>query len=27
LLTSPRAFAQATWRHLLFGSVLGWLAE
>ena len=23
LLTSPRAFAQATWRHLLFGVVLG----
>ena len=26
LLTSPRAFAQATWRHLLFGTVLGRLA-
>jgi hypothetical protein len=26
LLTSPRAFAQATWRHLLFGLVLGRLA-
>jgi hypothetical protein len=26
LLTSPRAFAQATWRHLLFGAVLGRLA-
>jgi len=23
LLTSPRAFAQATWRHLLFGLLLG----
>ena len=23
LLTNPRAFAQATWRHLLFGAVLG----
>ena len=23
LATSPRAFAQATWRHLLFGVVLG----
>ena len=23
LVTSPRAFAQATWRHLLFGIVLG----
>ena len=23
LLSSPRAFAQATWRHLLFGTVLG----
>ena len=23
LVTSPRAFAQATWRHLLFGVVLG----
>ena len=27
LLTSPRAFAQATWRHVLFGVVLGRLAE
>ena len=27
LLDSPRAFAQATWRHLLFGFVLGSLAE
>ena len=26
LLTSPRAFAQATWRHALFGAVLGGLA-
>jgi hypothetical protein len=26
LLTSPRAFAQETWRHLLFGWVLGRLA-
>ena len=26
LLTSPRAFAQATWRHGLFGVVLGRLA-
>ncbi|HSC48712.1 MAG TPA: hypothetical protein VLD16_00505 [Gaiellaceae bacterium] len=26
LLTSRRAFAQATWRHLLFGTVLGRLA-
>ena len=26
LLTNGRAFAQATWRHLLFGVVLGWLA-
>jgi len=26
LLSSPRAFAQATWRHLLFGLVLGRLA-
>jgi len=26
LLTNPRAFAQATWRHLLFGTVLGRLA-
>ena len=23
LLTNPRAFAQATWRHALFGTVLG----
>jgi hypothetical protein len=26
LLTSPRAFAQATYRHVLFGLVLGRLA-
>jgi hypothetical protein len=26
LLTSPRAFAQATWRHAVFGVVLGRLA-
>lgn len=26
LLTNPRAFAQATWRHALFGWVLGLLA-
>ena len=26
LLTSPRAFAQATWRHGVFGFVLGRLA-
>lgn len=26
LLTNPRAFAQATWRHLLFGVLLGRLA-
>jgi hypothetical protein len=26
VLTSRRAFAQATWRHLLFGTVLGRLA-
>lgn len=26
LLTSPQAFAQATWRHALFGAVLGRLA-
>ena len=26
LLTNPRAFAQATWRHALFGAVLGQLA-
>jgi hypothetical protein len=25
LLPNPRAFAQATWRHMLFGAVLGWL--
>jgi hypothetical protein len=23
LVTSPRAFAQSTWRHLLFGALLG----
>jgi hypothetical protein len=23
LLTNPRAFAQATWRHALFGAILG----
>jgi hypothetical protein len=23
LLKNPRAFAQATWRHTLFGAVLG----
>lgn len=23
LVTSPRAFAQSTWRHALFGSLLG----
>jgi hypothetical protein len=23
MATSPRAFAQSTWRHLLFGAVLG----
>ncbi len=23
LAGSPRAFAQATWRHLLFGTILG----
>ena len=23
LATDPRAFAQATWRHLLFGTILG----
>ena len=23
LLRNPRAFAQATWRHLLFGVLLG----
>jgi hypothetical protein len=27
LLTNPRAFAQATWRHALFGAVLGGLAR
>jgi hypothetical protein len=27
LLTNPRAFGQATWRHALFGAVLGRLAE
>jgi hypothetical protein len=26
LLRSPRAFAQATWRHVLFGTILGRLA-
>lgn len=26
LVTSPRAFAQSTWRHLLFGVLLGRLA-
>jgi hypothetical protein len=26
LLTSPRAFAQATWRHALFGALVGRLA-
>ena len=26
LLTRPRAFAQATWRHVVFGTVLGRLA-
>lgn len=26
LLTNPRAFTQATWRHTLFGAVLGGLA-
>ncbi len=26
LLTSPRAFSQATWRHALFGVLLGRLA-
>ena len=26
LLTNRRAFAQATWRHALFGAVLGRLA-
>jgi hypothetical protein len=23
LLTNPRAFAQATWRHVLFGYIFG----
>ena len=27
LVTSPRAFAQSTWRHALFGVVLGRLAR
>jgi len=27
LLMNPRAFAQATWRHALFGTVLGRLAD
>jgi hypothetical protein len=27
LLTNPRAFLQATWRHALFGALLGRLAE
>ena len=27
LLTNPRAFAQATWRHAVFGVVLGALAR
>jgi len=27
LLTNRRAFAQATWRHALFGAVLGRLAQ
>ncbi len=26
LLSNPRAFAQATWRHALFGTLLGRLA-
>jgi hypothetical protein len=26
LLTNPRAFGQATWRHLIFGGILGRLA-
>ena len=26
LLTNPRAFVQATWRHAVFGTVLGRLA-
>ena len=27
LLRSPRAFAQATWRHAVFGTILGRLAR
>jgi hypothetical protein len=27
LLRNPRAFAQATWRHAVFGAVLGRLAQ
>ena len=27
IVTNPRAFAQATWRHLLFGVVLGRLVR
>jgi hypothetical protein len=27
LLSNPRAFVQATWRHALFGAVLGRLAQ
>lgn len=27
LLRNPRAFAQATWRHTLFGLVLGYLVQ
>jgi hypothetical protein len=27
LLTNPRAFLQATWRHVVFGVVLGRLAR
>lgn len=27
LLRNPRAFAQATWRHALFGTILGRLAR
>ena len=27
LLENPRAFAQATWRHAVFGTVLGRLAD
>ena len=27
LATDPRAFAQATWRHALFGAILGSLAR